>query len=127
MNDSSERAPGTLLYELESIQTLLGEQGEDLTSIPILRDVVSDGSKPVTARIAEQQVPTLNIDVPTLNIEASKKIETSAKTAHYDSDYQRELLIQEVVDEFIPAIEASLREKLHRLTDEELQALLKNS
>jgi hypothetical protein len=114
MNDSSEKAPGTLLYELESIQNLLAEEGEDLNSIPILRDIVSDGSKPVTARIAEQFVPTL-------------KIETATRDSQNDIGYQRELLIQEVVDEFIPAIEASLREKLHRLTDEELEALLKNS
>lgn len=114
MSDSSERAPGTLLYELESIQTLLAEQGEELANIPILRDVVSDGSKPITARIAEHLVPTL-------------KIETPAAITDDDSDYQRELLIQEVVDEFIPAIEASLRNKLHRLTDEELEALLKDS
>lgn len=115
MNDSSDRAPGTLLYELESIQDLLAEEGEDLASIPILRDVVSDGARPVTARIAEQFVPTLTIE------------KTQAATIHNDADYQRELLIQEVVDEFIPAIEASLRDKLHRLTDEELQALLKNN
>jgi len=116
MNDSSDRAPGTLLYELESIQTLLAEEGEDLASIPILRDVVSDGSKPVTARIAEQFIPTLTIEKT-----------SSTAISHDDANYQRELLIQEVVDEFIPAIEASLRNKLHRLTDEELQALLKKN
>jgi hypothetical protein len=112
MNDSSDRAPGTLLYELESIQNLLAEEGDDLGSIPILRDVVSDVSKPSITRIPEHSIP------PTLNIEKDEPIE--------DYGYQRELLIQEVVDEFIPAIEASLREKLHQLTDDELEAMLKN-
>jgi hypothetical protein len=116
MNDSSDRAPGTLLYELESIQTLLAEEDDVLASIPILRDVVNDASKPQTARIAEQFVPTLTIEKPA----------TTLSTDH-DYFYQRDLLIQELVDEFIPAIEASLREKLHNLTDDELQALLKNT
>jgi hypothetical protein len=116
MNDSSDRAPGTLLYELESIQNLLAEEGEDLASIPILRDIVSDTNKPQTARIAEQNLPTLNIEKP-----------ASTLSTEHDYFYQRELLIQEVVDEFIPSIEANLRERLHRLTDDELQALLKPS
>jgi hypothetical protein len=118
MNDSADRAPGTLLYELESIQNLLAEEGEDLASIPILRDIVSDTAKLQTARIAEQFVPTLTIEKPAT---------PTLSTDDHDYFYQRDLLIQEVVDEFIPSIEASLRERLHQLTDDELQALLKPS
>lgn len=113
MNDSSDRAPGTLLYELESIQNLLSEDEEYLKNIPILHDVVSEGNKPV-------------ISSPTIEQPLAKNFAIESETTLEDDYYlQRELLIQEVVDEFIPTIEARLREKLHQLTDGELQAMLK--
>ncbi|MDX9875541.1 MAG: hypothetical protein RBS88_11565 [Spongiibacteraceae bacterium] len=75
-------------------------------------DVAASGAAPADSGIS---------DLGTAS--SSAPVEQTASAA--DSRWQRELLIQEVVDEFVPRIEAALRERLRHLDDETLRSWLR--
>lgn len=145
------RPAAYLLDELESIKGALTE-GPDPDSdlpadIPLLEDMViehlDDNAKllnieqifdedanvaAVTAPAALESLmpfPRFTLDVaisdagePPSNIRHATAAKPSVRP-----DYRREVLIQELVDEFIPQIEAELHRRLQRLDDATLQRL----
>jgi hypothetical protein len=148
----SKRPASRLLDELESIKGALGgehETDDDLpTDIPLLDDMVvdhiDDNAKLLNiAQIfdenAEADAPTVaepSVQFPrfTLDVAISDEgdiaVETPAAFAtsaavkpRVRPDYSREVLIQELVDEFIPAIEAELHRRLRQLDDATLRRL----
>lgn len=145
--------PDHLLDELTSIKDLLGARpgaaAIDPADIPLLDDVVGLGQPPLLdiehifdddeaedrARREEVQeempfpFPKFTLDVtlsdappaPPPLAEPAALLEDI--TATLRANYQRELLIQELIDEFLPRIEAELRERLGQLDHATLQAL----
>lgn len=125
MHESDDRPPQPhppLLAELQAIRELLNDP--DGAAVPLLRDVVTPGSVPLvdlndifhelaTAATRPGTLPhnpgSGRTDPLTGNVAADDVIEEA------DAAWQRELLIQEVVDEFVPHIEAALRDRLRRL------------
>jgi hypothetical protein len=74
--------------------------------------LTDDGPEPIAPVIPAAPVNAIQ---PTLNIASTSK--------GVRPDYSREVLIQELVDEFIPQIEAALHERLRGLDDNTLQRL----
>lgn len=135
--------PDHLLDELTSIKDLLGgEHGPlDPADIPVLDDVVGLSSRQTTPRPPElldiEQIfrdesfsdddaaigdlpfpfPSFTLDVALSDAPAPAAPSTPSRTQ------PREQLIRELVAEFLPRIEAELRERLARLDDAALRAL----
>jgi hypothetical protein len=87
-----------LLSELEALQEALHTRpGVDTSTIPILDDIVTS-----SADREEEQV-----DIPPSE---SPPPERSVR-----ADFEHELLIQEVIDELLPTLEARLRERLLKI------------
>lgn len=98
---------------------------------------IRDSDKPPTV-----QFPRFSLDValsdgtiadfsspssPQAQTSSSPTFNKSTATPHTNirPDYSREVLIQQLVDEFIPQIEAALHERLRHLNDTELEHFLK--
>lgn len=140
----------TSIKDLLGGERAAGLRPED---IPVLDDVVAtarpsvdDLSTPamhlldidrIFADDATTSVPDLPFPFPkfTLDVALSDAPEPAAALSDAPTtnsvaetlrlDYRRELLIQELVDDFLPRIEAELRERLDRFDAAALQALLK--
>lgn len=140
-SDSPPRGP-RLLDELQAIRDLLNDR--DNAGVPLLRDVVKAGAMPLL---------DLNeiFDELTSGQDQPGQAEIQAQAAHFVAaqqglppdaafaeatpappsaerppreDWQRDLLIQEVVDDFIPHIEAALRERLRNVDSATLRRWL---
>lgn len=139
--DLPPRGP-RLLDELQAIRDLLNDR--DNAGVPLLRDVVKPGAMPLL---------DLNeiFDELTAGHDQPGQAEIQAQAAHFVAaqqgfapeddflavtaaplpaerppreDWQRDLLIQEVVDDFIPHIEAALRERLRNIDSATLRRWL---
>lgn len=146
----SPKPAADLLDELESIKGVLTDEGADDSSadVPILDDMVINnlGNNAKLLNIAQifeesavdEEVPaiidrsTLQFPRFTLDVAISDETETLVETPHIAvasapprvrPDYSREILIQDLVDEFIPQIEAELHRRLAQLDDIVLRRL----
>ena len=139
-NDSNSPfdKPEHLLDELESIKGLLGDDDPQLpTDIPLLDDMVIDNldantqllnlnrifddgsdseaaSQPVPASV---QFPRFQLDVAISDEDAApppqqQSTSSSPSRPRVRPDYSRDILIQELIDEFVPQIESALRDRL---------------
>lgn len=121
-----------LLDELEALKQLLNDSGtvflDDAPSIPVLRDVVSPGSAPLLdlEDIFDEQMGAVPAPAEPQAATAAGDDDDAALSAETATAprWERDLLIQEVVDEFVPRIEAALRERLRRIDDETLRSWL---
>ena len=144
--------PDHLLDELTSIRALLdSERAGATTDVPMLDDVVGFAAS-FKAVDAEPAPALLDLDgifgdgpggedagnfepasahltFPKFTLDVALTDEPDAATAPVDdnerANYRREALIQELVAEFLPRIEATLRERLAGLDDQSLHALKK--
>lgn len=97
-----------LLDELESIRLLLGDQDPalddtlDTDNIPVLSDVVERSSVPPANIEAEPREPAVRTAFRTL---AERHLDHELRTA-------AQLILQDVIDDFVPQIEAELRNRL---------------
>lgn len=96
-----------LLDDLESIRALLGdddaEPGEtiDPASIPVLSDVIENPALPPLPEL-ETREPAVRTAFRTL---AERHLDHELRTA-------AQLILQDVIDDFVPQIEAELRNRL---------------
>ncbi|WP_090503570.1 DNA polymerase III subunit chi [Pseudomonas borbori] len=112
--------PTHLLADLESIRQLLGEENLDP---PLLTDSIDPDSIPLLSDIVTPS-PPLAESVPPA--QATPLHSSIRQTLNRDSELQRldnelraaaELILQDVIDDFVPQIEAELRRRLQaRLT-----------
>ncbi|SDH62342.1 DNA polymerase III subunit chi [Pseudomonas panipatensis] len=109
--------PDHLLDDLESIHDLLGEADSEpplLTesfepdNIPLLHDVVSPAARPPQAP-ATAAAPTAPAAQP-----ARPAVPPVNEQARLDSELRAaaQLILQDVIDDFVPQIEAELRRRL---------------
>jgi hypothetical protein len=147
-DDSDHLPPDHLLNELESIKGILDDQQTPAPGdIPLLDDMVIDNldannkllnlqrifaeddldeadplpDRPLPSAV---QMPHFNLNTmqPPDPAEATTPAPIAAPAAaRVRPDYSREVLIQELVDEFIPEIEAALHERLSKLDDATLK------
>lgn len=113
--------PAQLLNDLESIRQLLGDENLeppllvdslDPDSIPLLSEIVTP--PPVAAAVAPI-VPA----VPTLRETVSQSVSRDSEMNRLDSELRAaaQLILQDVIDDFVPQIEAELKRRLDaRLT-----------
>ncbi len=108
-----------LLDDLESIRALLGDQDPPLLddaldpdSIPMLSDVV--GRAPIaSAQIqAEPREPAVRTAFRTL---AERHLDHELRTA-------AQLILQDVIDDFVPQIEAELRNRLEARAEQVIRS-----
>jgi hypothetical protein len=121
-NPKPPQKPAQLLNDLESIRQLLGD--EELEP-PLLVDSLDPDSIPVLSDIV-----TPHIDIPAPQITEPPAVqslrETVAQSISRDSEVNRldnelraaaQLILQDVIDDFVPQIEAELKQRLQaRLT-----------
>lgn len=103
------RPPKTdFLNDLESIRALLGDEEVaasetiDPDSIPLLSDVVTQQPTAPTPPAIEPREPAVRTAFRTL---AERHLDHELRTA-------AQLILQEVIDDFVPQIEAELRSRL---------------
>ncbi len=101
--------PPHLLDDLESIRALLGDQDPpvlsetlDPDSIPVLSEVVQPAPSTTSQPEPELREPTVRTAFRTL---AERHLDHELRTA-------AQLILQEVIDDFVPQIEAELRHRL---------------
>ncbi|MNN16226.1 hypothetical protein D3C81_1293600 [compost metagenome] len=118
-NQKPPKDPDHLLDDLESIHELLGESGNEpplLTesfepdSIPLLSDVVTPAPRPPQPA-AEALDDDLSVEPPLLTIPAPG---FDSEQTRLDSELRdaARTLLQDVIDEFVPQIEAELQRRL---------------
>lgn len=141
-HDSSQRPAARLIDELESIKGALADdssEAEVSAHIPLLDDMVighlDDNARllnlgqifdegEVAEDAADTELPlhfprfTLDVAVDDDDIAPEEPTPSAAGSPPKPRprpDYSREVLIQELVDEFIPQIEAELHRRLQKL------------
>jgi hypothetical protein len=125
--------PTQLLNDLESIRELLGDQdleppllvdALDPDSIPVLSDIVSTPTAPAPApsyrpaAAARPTQPTATADLRS-TLEQAVQRDSGAEMKRLDSELRAaaQLILQDVIDDFVPQIEAELKRRLEaRLT-----------
>ena len=107
-----------LLDELESIRLLLGDQDSalddalDPDSIPVLSDVVVRSSVAPANIEAEPREPAVRTAFRTL---AERHLDHELRTA-------AQLILQDVIDDFVPQIEAELRNRLEARAEQVIRS-----
>ncbi|MFP5423691.1 MAG: DNA polymerase III subunit chi [Gammaproteobacteria bacterium] len=113
--------PAQLLNDLESIRQLLGDENLeppllvdtlDPDSIPLLSEIVTP--PPVAAAVAP-----IAPAVPTLRETVNQSVSRDSEMNRLDSELRAaaQLILQDVIDDFVPQIEAELKRRLDaRLT-----------
>ena len=110
-----------LLDDLESIRALLGDQDPpvlndtlDPDSIPMLSDVVEVERAPAAAAPieAEPREPAVRTAFRTL---AERHLDHELRTA-------AQLILQDVIDDFVPQIEAELRNRLEARAEQVIRS-----
>lgn len=119
--DKPPHKPTQLLNDLESIRELLGDDSLeppllidslDPDSIPVLSDIVSAPPGPP---------PPLNTPAPAADTSATLRAGLEPRLQGSARDLQRldgelraaaQLILQDVIDDFVPQIEAELRRRL---------------
>ncbi len=113
--------PTHLLNDLESIRQLLGDENLeppllvdslDPDSIPLLSEIVTP--PPMAAAVAP-----IASAVPTLRETVNQSVSRDSEMNRLDSELRAaaQLILQDVIDDFVPQIEAELKRRLDaRLT-----------
>jgi hypothetical protein len=110
--------PVQLLNDLESIRELLGEQGDeppllldslDPASIPLLSDLVTPAP---AATVAAEPSPTTLTE--SLRSTVQRSISRDSELNRLDTELRAaaQLILQDVIDDFVPQIEAELKRRL---------------
>ncbi|MEL7558957.1 DNA polymerase III subunit chi [Stutzerimonas chloritidismutans] len=96
-----------LLDDLESIRTLLGDQ-----DAPLLSETLDPDSIPLLSDIVEQ-APAAEPEIEPREPAVRTAFRTLAER-HLDHELRNaaQLILQEVIDDFVPQIEAELRVRL---------------
>lgn len=109
--------PAQLLNDLESIRQLLGDENLeppllidslDPDSIPLLSDIVTQPSQVATP------APTPKPAAPTLRETVNQSVSRDSELNRLDSELRAaaQLILQDVIDDFVPQIEAELKRRL---------------
>ncbi|MCQ4316805.1 DNA polymerase III subunit chi [Stutzerimonas zhaodongensis] len=108
-----------LLDDLESIRALLGDQDPpvlkdtlDPDSIPMLSDIVERAPAAAAQIEAEPREPAVRTAFRTL---AERHLDHELRTA-------AQLILQDVIDDFVPQIEAELRRRLEARADQVIRS-----
>ncbi|EXF46347.1 hypothetical protein BAY1663_01236 [Pseudomonas sp. BAY1663] len=115
MTPKTPNKPAELLSDLESIRALLGDDFPDASealdpdSIPLLSDIVEPAPAVSTGTPAdgEPREPSVRTAFRSL---AERHIDHELRTA-------ANLILQEVIDDFVPQIEAELKRRLESRLD----------
>lgn len=119
--------PTQLLDDLESIRELLGDEklepplltdSIDPASIPLLSDIVTPAPPPTPKLPPPADVPR-SAPAPRGTIEQAGGRDGSAERERLDNELRAaaQLILQDVIDDFVPQIEAELKRRLQaRLT-----------
>ncbi len=110
--------PAQLLNDLESIRQLLGDEGLepplltesiDPDSIPLLSDIVTPPPLPATHAALSSAAPAAR-----LRDTVAQSISRDSELNRLDSELRAaaELILQDVIDDFVPQIEAELKRRL---------------
>lgn len=115
--------PAQLLNDLESIRELLGDDNLeppllldtiDPSSIPLLSDIVTP--PPAAAPRAQPPAPAAPAPAPapSLRDTVAQSISRDSEVNRLDSELRAaaELILQDVIDDFVPQIEAELKRRL---------------
>lgn len=108
MAENDDKPDRKLISELDSLAELLEDSG-DSNPIPVLNKVIDDQRS--------QVIPTLDRVMEAASPQAPESEQ---------EDFTLDILIQEVIDEFMPEIEAELRKRLLNAAPDTLQALLES-
>lgn len=120
---------GPLLGELEELKAVLRKQREvDLSAIPLLSDIIEDEPSLELAPPTSLETDTIYddeehdlTDNPALDSSNDAEYAQLRPTFDHqysdDGNYEREILMQEVIDSMMPEIEAQLRKRLLNLDE----------
>lgn len=123
---------GPLLGELEELKAVLRKQREvDLSAIPLLSDIIEDEPSLELAPPTSLETDTIYddedhglTDNPALDSSNDAEYAQLSPTFDHqysdDGNYEREILMQEVIDSMMPEIEAQLRKRLLNLDESTL-------
>lgn len=111
--------PAQLLNDLESIRELLGDENLeppllleriDPDSIPVLSDIVTPPPSPAPRPPA----PSPAASAPSLRDTVTQSISRDSEVNRLDSELRAaaQLILQDVIDDFVPQIEAELKRRL---------------
>jgi hypothetical protein len=117
-NPKPPQKPAQLLNDLESIRQLLGDENLepplliesiDPDSIPLLSDIVTPPPLPMTRSPLSSTAPA-----PSLRDTVAQSISRDSEMNRLDSELRAaaELILQDVIDDFVPQIEAELKRRL---------------
>ena len=135
MTQHEPTEPSRLLKDLESIRTLLDEPDPALDrqpnlplEIPLLQDIISSGSDTPAAtpqanpflpyeslaRLAGERVHLEQLLQQSMGRAPEGGVHTGAREVRMEARLQNEaqLIMQDVIDEILPVIEAELRKRL---------------
>ncbi|MCF6757371.1 DNA polymerase III subunit chi [Stutzerimonas balearica] len=119
MTPKTPSKPAELLHDLESIRALLDSDDVapsefDADAIPTLRDVVEPAqpAQPAAAPAPEPREPAVRTAFRSL---AERHLDHELRTA-------ANLILQEVIDDFVPQIEAELKRRLQSRVDQLIRA-----
>lgn len=118
-NPTPPQKPAQLLNDLESIRQLLGDEqieppllvdSLDPDSIPLLSEIVTPPPRPATPAPR----PSIAPPAQTLRETVSQSISRDSELNRLDSELRAaaELILQDVLDDFVPKIEAELKRRL---------------
>lgn len=113
--------PAQLLNDLESIRELLGDENLeppllvdsiDPDSIPLLSDIVT----PPSSVVAQPPKPKPAVITPAQSLRATvtQSVSRDSELNRLDSELRAaaQLILQDVIDDFVPQIEAELKRRL---------------
>ncbi len=109
-NPNPPQKPAHLLNDLESIRQLLGDENLEP---PLLIDSLDPDSIPLLSEIVTPP-PTLAASAPSLRDTVSQSISRDSEVNRLDSELRAaaQLILQDVIDDFVPQIEAELKRRL---------------
>jgi len=120
--------PAQLLNDLESIRELLGDENLepplltdsiDPDNIPLLSDIVTPPPSPTPRAQPPKPAPAAPAPAPSLRDTVTQSISRDSEVNRLDSELRAaaQLILQDVIDDFVPQIEAELKRRLEaRLT-----------
>lgn len=109
MSSNTPNRPDQWLDDLEAIRSLLGSETTaepiDPDAIPVLEDIVEPG-RPLQP---PSQLPSQSLaDAVSPRSRTDRQLDSEIRAA-------AELILQDVIDDFVPQIEAELKRRLQRL------------
>lgn len=120
--------PKQLLDDLESIRDLLGDdtlepplltESVDPAQIPLLSDVVAPADTTPRAAAPAPAPPPAVTPRPAAPVAAALQHSVAAELARLDTELRAsaQLILQDVIDDFVPQIEAELKRRLDARLD----------